>query len=77
MKARPKMKFNRRGYRDDLLFVIALLVPAIFAGARYLESDRQMTEIAQAQVKRQSVATASSEHGRAPVRVAETERRDH
>ena len=71
------MKFNRRGYRDDLLFVIALLVPAIFAGARYLESDRQMTEIAQAQVKSQSVATAGSEHGRAPVRVAETERRDH
>jgi hypothetical protein len=28
--------------------VIALLVPAIFAGARYLESDAQMTQIAQA-----------------------------
>jgi len=30
--------------------LIALLVPAMFAGARYVESDRQMTQIAQAQV---------------------------
>ena len=60
MKARPKMKFNRRGYRDDLLFVIALLVPAIFAGARYLESDRQMTEIAQARSPLEAATLANA-----------------
>jgi len=46
------MNFNRPGCRDDWLFVIALALPATFAGARYFESDRQMTEIAQAQERR-------------------------
>ena len=44
------MNMNRRSHREDALFLIALLVPAMFAGARYVESDRQMTQIAQAQV---------------------------
>ncbi len=43
------MNLNRRTHREDALFVIALLVPAIFATARYLQSDREMTQIAQAQ----------------------------
>ncbi len=46
------MNFNRSGHRDDWLFVIALLLPAVFAGARYFESDRQMTQIAHAQAHR-------------------------
>jgi hypothetical protein len=66
------MKFNRPGHRDDLLFVIVLLLPAVFAGARYLESDRQMTQIAQAQAKHESVA--GTDLGQARVRVAATER---
>jgi hypothetical protein len=66
------MKFNRPSHRDDLLFVIALLVPAVFAGARYLESDHQMTQIVQAQAKRESVAGIDPERTR--VHVAETER---
>jgi hypothetical protein len=40
------MNFNRRGYRDDLLFVIALVLPAVVAATRYLESERQMDQIA-------------------------------
>jgi len=68
------MKYKHSSHRDDLLFVIALLLPAIFAGARYFESDRQMTEIAQAQAKRESVAGAVPEKAQARVRVAETER---
>jgi len=43
------MNFNRRSYRDDLLFVVALLVPAVFAGARYVESELQIVQIEQAQ----------------------------
>jgi hypothetical protein len=43
------MNMNRRTHREDALFVIALLVPAIFATARYFQSDREMTQIAQAQ----------------------------
>jgi hypothetical protein len=41
------MNMNRQSRREDVLFVIALLVPAIFAGARYQESSREMTLIAQ------------------------------
>jgi hypothetical protein len=65
------MKYKHSSHRDDLLFVVALLVPAIFAGARYFESDRQMTQIVQARDKRESVAGTAPE--RARVRVAETE----
>jgi len=66
------MKYKYSSRRDDLLFVVALLVPAIFAGARYFESDRQMTQIVQAQGKKESVVGTSPE--RARVRVAEVER---
>lgn len=65
------MKFKRSNHRDDLWFVIALLVPVIFAGARYFESDRQMTQIVQARAKE---SVASTRPQQAPVRVAETER---
>jgi hypothetical protein len=43
------MNLSRRTHREDALFVIALLVPAIFATARYFQSDRDMIQIAQAQ----------------------------
>jgi hypothetical protein len=59
------MNFNRRSHMEDALFVIALLVPAIFSGARYVESDRQMTQIAQA---RSHVAPVALE-GKAPATV--------
>jgi hypothetical protein len=42
------MNMNRRSHREDALFVIALLVPVIFASTRYVETDRQMAQIAQA-----------------------------
>jgi len=45
------MDFTRRLHRDDALFVIALVVPAAVATERYFESDREMTQIAQAQRK--------------------------
>ena len=39
--------FNDRRTRfDDKLFLALLIVPAIFAGARYLESKSQMDQIA-------------------------------
>jgi hypothetical protein len=66
------MNFKKSLNKDDLLFVIALLVPAVFAGARYFESDRQMTQIVEAHAKRESVAGTGLEQ--ASVRVAETER---
>jgi hypothetical protein len=65
------MNLNRRSHKEDALFVIALLVPAIFATARYLESDRQMTQIAQAQTRATSVALDS--HKPSPVLVAKAD----
>ena len=43
------MNFSRRSHREDVLFLIALLIPAMFAGARFVESDRQMDRIARTQ----------------------------
>ncbi len=62
---RPQMNFNRRSYRDDLLFVVALLVPAVFAGARYVESELQIVQIEQAQPDSQGAShelDVSTEH---------------
>ena len=55
------MNMNRQSRREDALFVIALLVPAIFAGARYHESNHEMTLIAQRQAAIQ-VAASHGEH---------------
>jgi hypothetical protein len=55
------MNMNRQSRREDVLFVIALLVPAIFAGARYHESNHEMMLIAQHQAAVQ-VAASHSEH---------------
>ncbi|HWS66807.1 MAG TPA: hypothetical protein VN325_28930 [Steroidobacteraceae bacterium] len=67
------MNFNRRSYRDDLLFVVALLVPAVFAGARYVESELQIVQIEQAQSQGQGALAAVD--ARAQPRVAYAERR--
>jgi hypothetical protein len=42
------MKFSRWS-QDDLLFVITILLPVVFAALRYAESDREMDRIARAQ----------------------------
>jgi hypothetical protein len=67
------MNFNCRSHREDALFVIALLVPAVFAGARHLESDRQMDQIAQA--RSQAAVVVFETHAPAPLLVARTETR--
>jgi len=67
------MNINRRSHLDDALFVIALLVPAFFAGARYVESDRQMTQIAQA--RSQTAVVAVERHAPAPLVIARSETR--
>jgi hypothetical protein len=54
------MNFHRRSHVEDALFVIALLVPAVFGGARYLETDRETTVIAQAHTPAPSVAAAAT-----------------
>jgi hypothetical protein len=69
------MNFNRRSYGDDLLFVVALLVPAVFAGARYVESERQIVQIEQAQSQGQGALVAVDSDARAQLRVAYAERR--
>jgi len=43
------MNISRRSRIEDVLFVIALMVPAVIAGARFVETDRQIEQIAQAQ----------------------------
>lgn len=67
------MNLTRRSHKEDVLFVIALLVPAIFAGARYVESDHQMTQIAQAQTR--ATAVAVEKHKPAHVLLAKDETR--
>jgi hypothetical protein len=61
--------FNDRRTRfDDKLFLALLIVPAIFAGARYLESKSQMDQIA-LQNKAPAVMVAKAA---APAPVTET-----
>ncbi len=68
------MNFNRRNRYEDVLFVIALLVPAVLSGARYIESDRQITQIAQAKSQAAMLAAEKS-RAPAPVVVARAEPR--
>ena len=58
------MNMNRQSRCEDILFVIALLVPAIFAGARYQESNREMTLIAQ----HQAAVQVAVSHGESKVK---------
>ena len=50
------MNFKFAPHRDDALFVIALLLPAVFAGVRYVESDREVTQLVQARTQAQLAA---------------------
>jgi hypothetical protein len=47
-KNEANMNLNRRSHREEVLFVLALVVPAIFAGARYVQSEREIALISQA-----------------------------
>lgn len=39
------MNMNRKTSRDDILFVIALLVTTVVAGARYVQLTQQTAEM--------------------------------
>jgi hypothetical protein len=65
------MNMNRRSRREDTLFVIALLVPAIFATARYFQSESEITQIAQAQ----AAASVAQSHAPAPLVIASAQTR--
>ena len=45
------MNVSRHSLFDDLLFVMVLLLPPVFAGARYVESDPQLAHIFQVDPK--------------------------
>jgi hypothetical protein len=64
------MNFSRPNRREDILFVIALLVPAFFSGARYLETDRQLEQIAHAATHGTVLAAARAP---APIALAQAE----
>jgi hypothetical protein len=49
------MNFTHSGHKDSLWFVVALVVPAIVGGARFVQTEREMDRIAQAQVERAMV----------------------
>jgi hypothetical protein len=66
------MNFNRSSRRDDLLFVIVLLLPVVFAADRYLSSEREMDQIAQAQ-QRQHTLIAKENKRQADLRLAFSE----
>jgi hypothetical protein len=51
---------GRRLSVDDALFVIALAIPALAAAARYVESDREMTALVEAQ-QAQTTAVAKAD----------------
>jgi hypothetical protein len=53
------MKFNFFAHRDDWLFVIVLLLPAVVAGTRFLQSEREMTQIVQARAQAELAAADS------------------
>jgi hypothetical protein len=74
IESRSTMNFDRPGHRDDVLFVIAILVTAVVTGARYFESDRQMDQIARAHAQAVSVAVEGKAH--APMRVARADSPD-
>ena len=53
--------FNDRRTRfDDKLFLVLLIVPALFAGARFLESKSEMDQIALQNSKQQALMLAKA-----------------
>jgi len=69
------MNFKFSPHRDDVLFVIALLLPAVFAGARYVQSDREMTQIVQARTQAQLAADKTHSPASQRLAYAEAQRR--
>jgi hypothetical protein len=63
------MNFNRPGHGDNLLFVVLLLLPSVYVGARYFESERHKDQIAQLQAQRRSVA--AGQPAQAELRIAD------
>jgi hypothetical protein len=64
------MNFSRPNRREDILFVIALMVPAFFSVARYLETDRQLEQIAHAGTHATVLAAT---HAPAPIVLAQAQ----
>jgi hypothetical protein len=62
----------RRCHGDDVLFVLALVVPALFAGQRFFESRQEMAAIAQAQQARAAAVARASDAPRERVAAVET-----
>ncbi len=60
---------DRRTSFDDKLFLVLLILPAVFAGARYLESKTEMDQIAALQNKQPAVMVAKAS---TPTPVTET-----
>jgi hypothetical protein len=50
------MNFKRPRHREDILFVIALVIPAVLSAARYFETEQRKTQIARAQSASAQVA---------------------
>jgi hypothetical protein len=50
------MNFKRNSHREDVLFILALVIPAVMSTTRYFETERQMTQIARAQSGNTEVA---------------------
>lgn len=62
------MNFRNHGYTDDWLFVIALLLPVVFAGTRYFEARHEMVQIAQA--RSHGAPTAEDSRARTDIHLA-------
>jgi hypothetical protein len=69
------MNFNRSSHRDDWLFVIALLLPTVFGGARYVESNRQMDQIARGHPQESLAAVDGPGQARVHVAYAQSQGR--
>jgi len=51
---------TRRFFLDDALFAIALAIPAVFAAARYVDSEREKTALARLQEVRTPAAAKAA-----------------
>ena len=54
------MNFKRPRHREDVLFVIALVIPAVLSAARYFETEQHKMQIARAQSAPAQVALAAA-----------------
>jgi len=53
------MNFRRTRHREDVLFVIALVIPTVLSAVRYFQTERQMMQIVRAQAGITQVAQAA------------------